>query len=100
MKHTLTLLIALLLALQAAVSADRNPAPTREALTPTDAERDSRLGWWREARFGMFIHWGVYSGLSGTWDGKAYGGYAEHIQRMAKIPCVTLTPLNVQAVEN
>jgi len=53
---------------------------------PTDAERDARLGWWREARFGMFVHWGVYSGLSGTWEGKAYGGYAEHIQRMAKIP--------------
>jgi len=62
-------------------------APSLEALTPTAAERDARLGWWREARFGMFVHWGVYSGLSGTWNGKAYGGYAEHIQRMAKIPC-------------
>jgi len=61
-------------------------SPSREALTPTPAERDARLGWWREARFGMFMHWGVYSGLSGTWHGKAYGGYAEHIQRMAKIP--------------
>jgi hypothetical protein len=62
-------------------------APDIEALKPTAAERDARLGWWREARFGMFVHWGVYSGLSGTWNGKAYGGYAEHIQRMAKIPC-------------
>ncbi len=52
----------------------------------TSAERDMRLGWWREARFGMFIHWGVYSSLSGTWNDKAYGGYGEHIQRMAKIP--------------
>ena len=34
----------------------------------------------------MFVHWGVYSGLSGTWQGKKYGGYAEHIQRMARIP--------------
>ena len=34
----------------------------------------------------MFVHWGVYSSLSGTWAGKAYGGYGEHIQRMAKIP--------------
>ena len=25
--------------------------------------RDERLQWWREARFGMFVHWGVYSGL-------------------------------------
>ena len=61
-------------------------APAREALMPTAAERDARLGWWREARFGMFVHWGVYSSLSGTWNGRAYGGYGEHIQRMAKIP--------------
>jgi hypothetical protein len=67
-------------------SREPSRAPSREALTPTAAERDARLGWWREARFGMFVHWGVYSGLSGTWNGKAYHGYAEHIQRMAKIP--------------
>ncbi len=52
----------------------------------TSAQRDARIAWWREARFGMFVHWGVSSGLGGTWQGKAYGGYAEHIQRMAKIP--------------
>jgi hypothetical protein len=34
----------------------------------------------------MFVHWGISSELGGTWQGKAYGGYAEHIQRMAKIP--------------
>ncbi|MCX7006324.1 MAG: alpha-L-fucosidase, partial [Kiritimatiellaeota bacterium] len=68
-------------------SAEPARAPDIEAMKPTAVERDARLGWWREARFGMFVHWGVYSGLSGTWNGKAYGGYAEHIQRMAKIPC-------------
>jgi len=25
------------------------------------AERESRIKWWREARFGMFIHWGLYA---------------------------------------
>jgi len=44
-----------------------------------------RLGWWREARFGMFIHWGVYSALAGEWKGQKVEGYAEHIQRIAKI---------------
>src|SRR2546429_2431101 len=48
--------------------------------------RDERLQWWREARFGMFVHWGVYSGLGGTWRGHPGKGYAEHIQRMLKIP--------------
>ena len=27
----------------------------------TKARRDARMGWWRDAKFGMFIHWGVYS---------------------------------------
>src|SRR4051812_22701064 len=29
--------------------------------------RDARMKWWREARFGMFIHWGVYSVPAGRW---------------------------------
>ena len=48
--------------------------------------RDQRLAWWREARFGMFIHWGVYSTLAGVWNGQPVHGYAEHIQRIEKIP--------------
>ena len=79
------LIAALIPGLQAATN-EPPRAPSRESLVTTPAERDARLGWWREARFGMFVHWGVYSSLSGTWAGKAYGGYGEHIQRMAKIP--------------
>jgi len=37
-------------------------------------ERDARMQWWREARFGMFVHWGLYSGLAGSWDGKPLVG--------------------------
>ena len=48
--------------------------------------REQRLGWWREARFGMFVHWGVYSALGGVWEGQPVRGYAEHIQRIRKIP--------------
>ena len=50
------------------------------------AERDSRMAWWREARFGMFVHWGLYSGLAGTWDGKAVAtsGGMEWIQNRVK----------------
>jgi len=38
-----------------------------------EINRDARMAWWREARFGMFVHWGIYSGLAGNWDGKAAG---------------------------
>ena len=47
---------------------------------------DERLAWFRDARFGMFIHWGVYSGLGNQFQGRRGGGYAEHIQRILKIP--------------
>ncbi|MDR2982041.1 MAG: alpha-L-fucosidase [Puniceicoccales bacterium] len=48
--------------------------------------RDQRIAWWKEARFGMFIHWGVYSEAGGVWEGKPFGGYAEHLMRLKRIP--------------
>jgi alpha-L-fucosidase len=48
--------------------------------------RDARVAWFRDARFGMFIHWGAYSHAGGVWDGKPVEGYAEHIMRKMKIP--------------
>ena len=81
------ILLPILMLARTAMGADepvRSPAP--ESLVPTVAERDGRLGWWRDARFGMFVHWGVYSTLGGTWKGQAVKGYGEHIQRVLKIP--------------
>lgn len=56
------------------------------ARTETPAARDARMAWWREARFGMFVHWGLYSGLAGTWDGKPVSktGGMEWIQQRVK----------------
>ncbi len=48
--------------------------------------KDQRMQWWREARFGMFIHWGVYSVPAGSWDGREIGGIGEWIMNRAKIP--------------
>jgi alpha-L-fucosidase len=52
----------------------------------TPAQRDARMAWWREARFGMFIHWGVYSVPAGTYDGKQIPGIGEWIMNHGKIP--------------
>src|SRR6201991_5368113 len=30
----------------------------------TDAQKEKRMEWWKDARFGMFIHWGLYSGAA------------------------------------
>lgn len=49
--------------------------------------REERIEWWREARFGLFIHWGLYAIPAGTWKDKVYQtGYSEWILFEEKIP--------------
>jgi len=48
------------------------------------ADRDARMQWWREARFGLFIHWGLYAVPAGEWGGRT--DYGEWIRENAKIP--------------
>jgi alpha-L-fucosidase len=54
--------------------------------TETRAQRNERMAWWRAARFGMFIHWGLYSIPAGKWDGKEIPGIGEWIMNRASIP--------------
>jgi len=53
--------------------------------TTSMKNHDRRIQWWKEAKFGMFIHWGVYSTAGGEWEGKKVNGYAEHLMRKEKI---------------
>ena len=39
------------------------------ATAETKRQKDKRMAWWREARFGMFVHWGPYSALGGHYTG-------------------------------
>ncbi|MFH1999395.1 MAG: alpha-L-fucosidase, partial [Planctomycetota bacterium] len=57
--------------------------PTK-ASTPSAGIPDPRLDWWREARFGMFIHWGLYAIPAGEWNGET--NHAEWIRTTARIP--------------
>jgi alpha-L-fucosidase len=50
------------------------------------AHRDARMKWWREARFGMFIHWGLYAVPGGTWNGARTKNIGEWIMHDLKIP--------------
>lgn len=45
-------------------------AQEQTQIKESKAERDARMAWWREARFGMFIHWGVYSAAAGSYKGR------------------------------
>ena len=47
---------------------------------------DQRMQWWRQARFGMFIHWGLYAVPAGEYQGKQVKGIGEWIMAKANIP--------------
>ena len=76
------------------------------AACETKKQRDARMRWWREARFGMFIHWGIYSVPAGTYNGKQIDGIGEWIMHDAKIPvaeyakyATQFNPVKFNAVE-
>jgi alpha-L-fucosidase len=71
----LILLILILLSIQTISSAQKT------------STQETRMKWWREARFGMFIHWGPYSVLGGVYNGhQQKRGGAEWIMNRCKIP--------------
>ncbi len=57
------------------------------------AEPDARIAWWDEARFGMFIHWGLYAIPAGVWDGAPVPGVGEWIMHHGRIRPAEYEPL-------
>lgn len=53
-------------------------------LNESRADHDVRMQWWRDARFGLFIHWGLYAVPAGEWKGKT--DYGEWIRHSGEIP--------------
>ncbi len=60
--------------------------PARDYRRESPAERAARMAWFQEARFGMFIHWGLYAIPAGEWNGQPVPGVGEWIMSRAKIP--------------
>src|SRR5256885_17040438 len=48
--------------------------------------QDEKMQWFRQAKFGLFIHWGLYSIPAGEWKGQPIPGIGEWIMNRAKIP--------------
>lgn len=63
-------------------------AETTAPAAPNESkeQRDQRMKWFREARFGMFIHWGIYAVPAGIHRGRDVGGIGEWIMNRGKIP--------------
>jgi alpha-L-fucosidase len=55
--------------------------------TPASADaKAQRLAWFHEAKFGLFIHWGLYAIPAGEWKGQPVAGIGEWIMNRAQIP--------------
>ncbi|MDF2193322.1 alpha-L-fucosidase [Paraflavitalea sp. CAU 1676] len=59
---------------------------TAKAQPSPAVSKEQRMEWWREARFGMFIHWGVYAVPAGTYKGQKINRIGEWIMNRGKIP--------------
>lgn len=65
-----------------------------DAVPTQEISRDQRIQWWRDGKFGMFIHWGLYAIPAGTWGDKVYKrGYSEWIMFESKIAVDTYRQL-------
>ncbi len=78
MKPPRSALLAGILALASLVAAAAPP--------PATLTQDEKMKWFREAKFGLFIHWGLYSIPAGEWKGKPIAGIGEWIMNRARIP--------------
>jgi alpha-L-fucosidase len=76
MKHLLLTLTTVF-----ALAAQNLPKPL-----PAPPSQDAKMKWFRDAKFGLFIHWGLYAIPAGEWKGQKIPGIGEWIMNRAKIP--------------
>jgi alpha-L-fucosidase len=58
--------------------------PKKESQAEEAVDKTERMAWWRDAKFGLFIHWGVYAVPAGEYGDNT--NYGEWIMYSAKIP--------------
>ena len=68
------------------LAADNLDAEAQAVVAQRNATRDARMEWWRDAKFGMFIHWNVSSVPGGIYKGKQVPGVGEWIMNKGQIP--------------
>ncbi len=83
LRHCAPFIAVLIALLPTALGAQVQPTPPAAALDP---QKEARLAWFREAKYGLFIHWGLYAIPAGEWKGERVPGIGEWIMNRAKIP--------------
>ncbi len=76
------ILIALFIALMVCSCTANQESQSQEVST----DPEQKMDWWKDARFGLFIHWGLYAQPAGEWKGEEIPGISEWIMARAKIP--------------
>jgi alpha-L-fucosidase len=94
----LFLLAACLFAGCTQFAGNEKPKPAAKLPPPLPAppSHDEKMAWFREAKFGLFIHWGLYAKPAGEWKGQPIAGIGEWIMNRAQIPVKAYEQLATQ----
>src|SRR5262245_9108155 len=74
----------------------QTPSPSTAAAPRSDPANEARLAWFRDAKYGLFIHWGLYSIPAGEWLGRRSLGLGEWIMFRMPVPVKEYEPLAKQ----
>ena len=86
MKNYIQTLFIFSVLITSLLSCTTKQVPLKDYTKESKDSTEARMKWWHDARFGMFIHWGVYSVPAGKYNGEEIKGIGEWIMNTAKIP--------------
>jgi len=90
----LKFILLVTLAISSLPSTGAQTVPSRT--TDAESAKERRLRWFRDAKFGLFIHWGLYAIPAGEWKGKPVPGIGEWIMNRVPIPVLEYEKLAAQ----
>src|SRR5438552_3490011 len=82
----LLVLVVMLAAATAGLKARTTTVVVQTFRSAPDPAKEQRLKWFREAKYGLFIHWGLYAIPAGEWNGRRSLGLGEWIMNRSQIP--------------
>src|SRR5436305_7909102 len=86
MKRSRLYLFLVLVAFWVAPKTFPTAAQAGQTAADSPEAREARLAWFKQAKYGMFIHWGLYAIPAGEWKGQQSLGLGEWIMNRSKIP--------------
>jgi alpha-L-fucosidase len=86
MKTKLLHLVLIALIFSNCTNTPQQEDEMKDYTTETEQDKQARMEWWKDARFGMFIHWGLYAVPAGEYKGEKVEGIGEWIMNSLNIP--------------